>query len=351
MKIRSEQLQDNLDKSLTPVYMVHGDEPFQLEEACTAIRACIKAQGFSERQVIHVDKGFDWQQFLSAANSLSLFAQQRVIELRMPSGKPGDRGSKALIAYTKDLPADTILLIITGKLDPATQRSKWYRALDQVGIMIPIWPMDVSRLPQWIKGRMQMRGLRPSDAALALLAERSEGNLLAADQELEKLLLLYGEGAVDVDQVTASVTDSAHYDIFTLVDVALSGDAPNAMRILQGLQAEGIEAVLVLWALTREIRAMASMALKVQQGTTIHKIIAEHRIWDKRKPYVRSGLQRHPQMGHWYALLRHAGQTDRIIKGMLSGKPWNELLQLTLGITGTRLIRPMVNSRRAVLNS
>ncbi len=264
--------------------------------------------------------------------------ERRLVELRLPSGKPGAEGGKVLAAWCENPPPDTLLLIIAGKLDKAQQSSRWFKAIDVAGAVIQVWPVEAAALPAWIARRMQARDMQPTPEAVALLAERVEGNLLAADQELEKLRLLTGGGPVDADQVAAAVSDSARYDVFGLVDAALAGDAARAARMLFGLRGEGVAANLVLWALTRELRALAAMSRALAAGQPQAAVFKAHRVWDKRKGPVQAALRRHPAR-RWQALLWQAGELERVVKGQASGSPWEELLQLTLKIAGRPLFR------------
>ena len=338
MRLRPEQIQAHLGKSLAPVYLVSGEEPFQLEQISTAIRRKSLELGHTDREVMYVERGFDWQQLSASADALSLFADKRLLELRMPSGKPGDAGSKALQRYCANPPVDTVLLIVAGKLEKAQQNTKWFKALEQIGVVVQVWPVEADKLPQWINERMRLRDMQPTPEALAMLADRVEGNLLAADQELEKLRLLSGGGTVDAEQVAAAVSDSARFDVFSLVDTALLGHAARAVRILYGLQGEGVEPVLVLWALGREIRSLSSMSRALQQGQAIGQVLAQYRVWDKRKRSVQAALQRYP-LKRWQGLLWQVGEIERVIKGQAMGKPWDELLQLTLKVAGAPLFK------------
>ena len=337
MRLRYEQLASHLQQGLQPIYMLSGDEPLQVMEAADAIRARSRELGFGEREVMHVEAGFDWNSLLAASGSLSLFAEQRLLELRLPSGKPGKEGGAALSAYAAAPPPDTVLLIISGKIDSASQRSKWYKSLDAAGTTLQVWPVEPAALPGWVMSRMRSRGMQATPEAAQLLAERVEGNLLAAAQEVEKLRLLYGEGAIDVSRVEEGVADSARYDIFELVDTALLGDAARTARVIEGLRAEGVEPVLVLWALLREMRALAQMAADVAQGSSTESVLGQYRVWDKRKAPVRAGLQRHT-LKRWLQLVRRAGRVDRMIKGAEPGNPWDELLQLVLLMAGVRTV-------------
>lgn len=343
MKLRAEQLPAWLQKGLAPVYLVSGDEPFQVDQAVNAIRQQAREQGYTDRQVLHADARFDWQNLRAATANLSLFAEKQLIELRLPTGKPGTEGSKALQAYLDNPPADTLLLIISAKLDKTQQNSKWYKAIDRAGVTLAVWPIDAAQLPGWLKQRMALREMQPSEAALQLLVDRIEGNLLAADQELEKLRLLNGPGPIDAEQVAAAVADSARYDLFSLVDVTLSGDRVRAQRMLYGLRGEGVEAILVLWALSREIRSLAGMAAALEDGQPLAGVLQQYRVWDKRKAPVSAALRRHPQAALWRSLLQRCGQIDRCLKGQAAGEPWEELLQLIMALVD----RPLFESGRA----
>jgi len=342
MKLRLEDLPSQLtaasNNAMLPIYIVGGDEPLQVGEACHAIRHQAHAQGYNERHVLHVDKSFDWQSFYAISNSYSLFSDRQLIELRIPTAKPGDKGAKALVQYAQNPPEDSLLLVILGKVDQQTQRSKWFSALDKQGCFVPIWPVEAGRLPAWVNQRMRNKGMQPTPAAVQLLVDRVEGNLLAAAQEIDKLFLLFGDKSIDEQAVIESVADSARFDIYSLVDVALLGDVNRVTRMMDGLKAEGAETVLTLWALTREIRAMHAMALKVAAGSRVEQVVAQGRVWAKRKQAVTDGLKRHkPQ--NWELMLQQSCRTDRIIKGVSSGNVWNELLQLTLMMAGIRLFK------------
>lgn len=333
MKVPFQQLATVLSKSLTPVYFLSGDEPYQRDEASRLIRAAAQKQGYTERELYHVERGFDWQQLLAASSTLSLFAERKLIELRLPTGKPGIDGAKALQAYLDNPPPDTILLIVTSKLEAAQLKSKWVMSIESAGTLVQIWPIEPARLPEWIRQALAKRELTASPEALKLLAERVEGNLLAADQELEKLRLLYGPGALDVEQVRAAVSESARFDVFDLVDAALAGTADRVSRILFGLKAEGVEPILVLWALAREIRAIAQMAEAIQAGAKLDTVFYQQRVWEKRKPLVGKALQR-ISAGDAREWVMRCSSLDRLVKGFGTGRIWDELLELALSLAG-----------------
>ncbi|MES9872055.1 MAG: DNA polymerase III subunit delta [Candidatus Sedimenticola sp. 6PFRAG7] len=338
MRVRIHELKRHLDKSLAPIYLVSGDEPLQVSEAADTIRTRTKAKGYASRDILDADSKFDWDRLAAEANSLSLFSEQRVIDLRLPSGKPGREGAKALVEYAERPPEDTILLLTLPKLEKSQANTKWFKTLDKAGVVIQIWPIEGDRLHPWIEQRMRNAGLTPAQDVVPMLAERIEGNLLAAAQEIDKLLLLHGPGIINSEQLAESVADSARYDVFALVDSALEGRISRCLRILNGLRSEGTPAPVVLWALTREIRMLCSLATEHEKGRSIQQAIAANRgIWDKRKPLVANGLKR-LKLKSWQQLLLTCGEADRAIKGQDKNDPWLLLLQITTGMAGAPAI-------------
>jgi len=329
MKLPPEQLTTHFRKQMAPLYLVSGDDTLLVQEAADLVRAQARKSGCEERIVFHAEKGFDWNELAQASQGMSLFAQRRLIEIRLSGARPGDAGSKALMAYVEELCEENVLLVVAAKLDKAIEKTKWYKSVDKVGVTVPVWPPDRRQFPAWVEQRMRARGLRPNRQAVAILAERAEGNLLACAQEIDKLYLLHGDVDIDEQTVLGSVADSARFDVFTLVDSALEGDAPRVTRILNGLRAEGVEPTLVVWALAREIRSMASMTKELAAGTGMDQVLAKYRVWARRKPLIRGALQRH-RLTRWWAMLCHAARIDRTIKGGMSGNTWDELLQLAL---------------------
>ena len=333
MKLGLAQLPRQLQGGLAPLYLVCGDEPLLVQEACDLVRGAARAQGCSERVVMHAEAGFDWHGLLQEAGGLSLFAERRLLELRLPTGRPGEAGGKVLQAYAERPPPDTTLLVVSGRVEAAARRSRWFKALEQAGVVVQVWPLGPRELPAWIARRLRDAGLSPRQEAVQLLAERVEGNLLAASQEIEKLRMLHGQGPVTAEAVMAAVADSARFDAFVLVDAALAGDARRTARVLAGLRREGTEPLLVLWALVRELRALALMAGDLEGGARLEQVLARHRVWDKRKPLVGRALQRHDR-GRWQQLLRRAAAVERLAKGRAPGNVWDELLQLSLAVAG-----------------
>ncbi|MGI9265782.1 MAG: DNA polymerase III subunit delta, partial [Gammaproteobacteria bacterium] len=257
----------------------------------------------------------------------------QLIELRMPTGKPGIAGGKALQAYAKNPPAETILLVISGRLDKKSMKNAWVKALDQKGVVVQVWPIERSRLPVWIAVRMKKHGLVPGPEVAELIADRVEGNLLAADQEVRKLALLLDPGPVDVEAVLQAVADSARYDVFQLVDACESGDAERAHRILGGLRGEGTAPVLILWALVREIRALATVSWQTAHGARPAEVMVKAGIWSKRQPLATRALRRHP-LPSLHILLRDSAMVERIVKGAAPGEPWQAVTELVGALAG-----------------
>ncbi|MBZ0093353.1 MAG: DNA polymerase III subunit delta [Sulfuricellaceae bacterium] len=329
MQIRPEQLGAHLQRPVQALYTVFGDEPLLALEAADAVRTQARAQGYSEREVFTVEGNFNWQALLLSGNNLSLFASRRILEIRIPSGKPGLEGSKTLESYCANLPPDTLTLVSLPKLDKTAQNSKWFKALDQAGVTIPVYPVERARLPAWVGQRLAAQNQRADADTLQFLADKVEGNLLAAFQEVQKLALLYPAGMLSFEQVKDAVYDVARYDVFKLTDALLEGDSVRTVRILDGLRGEGVDPVLVLWALAREVRILARVQYAVRQGAAMPQALRAERIWDARQPLVQKALRR-LSLGRLGQALRRAAELDKMIKGLVRGDAWDELQQLGL---------------------
>ncbi|MEM9057212.1 MAG: DNA polymerase III subunit delta [Pseudomonadota bacterium] len=329
MKVSARSLATHLKKPLAPVYLVTGAEPLLVDEALDALRDAARRQGYSERVAHIAERGFDWSELLASSANLSLFGDRRLIEVRLPTGKPGTVGAKALTRYAAEPPGDCLLVVICPKLDRSSASSAWVKKLSAAGVMVPIYPVKAAEFPAWLKARMRKRGLTPAESAVHLLAERTEGNLLAANQEIEKLLLLHGPGKVDGVAVAQAVADSARFDVFGLSDAALGGDPARALRVLDGVRAEGVEPVLVLWALARDIRTLASAAWHCDRGLKRDAAMAAAHVWHERKPIMGRALARHKGAGGVHSLLEQAGRVDRAIKTG-DGDAWEALTSLVL---------------------
>ncbi len=331
MKLPYQQLEQHLAKQLASIYLVCGDELLLVQETVDLIRSKAQKIGFSERLRIPVEAGNDWGKLLYAnAHSLSLFAEQRILELDLRGVKLNQANNEILTSYAENPVPHTLLLISIGKLDQKTEQSRWYKSIDKKGIVIPIWPVTAEQLPQWIMQRAKKANLLLSQKAALWLAGCVEGNLLAAAQEIEKLCLLQPEGTLDEEALENIVMNHAQFDVFNLVDSLLVGNSKRALAILKNLFAEDTEPTLILWAITRELRTMAELLKQTQQGVALSSLFSQFRIWEKRQPSVRAFLKRTTVARCWEWLL-HAAKIDRIIKGAEMGHIQNELECLVLG--------------------
>ncbi|NOS74635.1 MAG: DNA polymerase III subunit delta [Methyloglobulus sp.] len=336
MQIKPQQLVGALQKTLAPVYFISGDEPQQLGELADTIRRSAKERDFTAREIFFADKQFDWKQLNVSADNFSIFSDKKIIDLRLPSGTPGTDGARALTAYCKHLPEDTLLLITAGKVTKDAQKSSWFQALDKVGCVIQIWPLAGQDLLRWIQDRMQQRGIIPEPGAVKLLADRVEGNLLAAAQEIEKLYVLYGSAKLSTQQIIDVVADSSRYDVFKLVESALSGQADKVLKIVSSLKAEGIASAIVLWALMRETRIL--IAYKAAQGQGEKELILKKNgIWGERKQLIDSSAKRltHVELNNVLVL---GAKADRQIKGQQQGDAWETLLEASLVLASVSVL-------------
>ena len=332
MKIRADQLAAHSKKGLSPIYWVCGDEALLVQECCEALRKIAHQQGFIEHERYHVDNRFDWNEITTSANSMSLFASRKVIDIRLTAGKLDEAAGKSLQRYLTSPSPDTILLLSGPKLETSASRNKTYKAIDQAGCIIQIWPIEGYQLNKWIDARLKKVGLKADSDACQLLAERVEGNLLAAVQEIEKLALLIDGNTVSVDTITEAVADNARYTIFNLSDKMLDGKSAESLKVLNGLRAEGSEAILVLWALTREIRTLCQLSTSNNINTSFKQL----RIFDRKQPVYKKILQRLSSR-QCHQALDHCRRIDAMIKGAEDGNVWDEISRLVLSICGHSL--------------
>ncbi len=296
-------------------------------EAADTIRAAARAAGYSEREVLTVEQGFKWSELRDSAQSMSLFSARKLVELRIPSGKPGVEGAQALQDYCEQLSADTVTIITLPRLDKTAQDSKWFAALAARGVLIAVEEIALGVLPAWIADRLKRQDQSADAETLAFLAERVEGNLLAAYQEIQKLALLFPAGPLSFEQVKDAVMDVARYDIFKLSEAMLAGDAARYARILDGLRAEGEATVLILWALAEDIRALAKVSRALQRSGNLASALRDARVWGARQKLVERAVRRFsPAIAE--RALRQAANVDKVIKGLRKGDVWDELLQL-----------------------
>jgi DNA polymerase-3 subunit delta len=338
LKINADSLATQLQTTLLRAYLVSGDEELLAGEAADAIRAAARSQGFTEREVFFFERGADWGEMSASARNLSLFGSRRILEIRLPTGKAGTAGNAVLASLIKDSDPDTLLLILTPKLDRDTQGTEWVRAAEAHGGWVQVWPVDAARLPAWLKGRCRRLKLDVTDEAVELLAARTEGNLLAAHQELEKLVLLGEQGQIGVQTLLASVVDSARFDVYQLNEAVLAGEAGRALRILGSLRAEGDDDLtLALWALTKAMRDLWN-GLRAPSGAS------RQGGWQRQGAALEKGLRRARALP-FAALTVRAERADRMIKGRLSGNAWDEMALLALEICS----RPVLPPARGVL--
>lgn len=327
MRLNSEDLPRHLAKGLSGLYVVHGEALLLAIEAADAIRVAARAAGFSEREVIIAEQHFKWAELCNSAQSMSLFASRKVIDLRIPSGKPGVEGAQALQDHCANLNPDTLTLISLPKLESTALKSKWFAALEEHGTVVSAEEVPLAALPTWIAGRLKRQEQSADADTLAFLAQRVEGNLLAAFQEIQKLALLFPAGPLSFDQVKDSVMDVARYDIFKLSEAMLVGDAERYARILDGLRAEGTATMLILWAVAEDIRTLAKVSRAMQQGGNLAGALRDARIWGVRQKLVERAVRRFSPVFAERAL-RQAALIDKLIKGLRQGDVWDELLQL-----------------------
>ncbi|MGM0633359.1 MAG: DNA polymerase III subunit delta [Pseudomonadota bacterium] len=344
MNLRPEHLPRHLREGrLAPLYWVAGDETLLCQEAMDGIRQAAREQQFEEREVYFPDRDPDWQRIIDSGNSLSLFSSRKLIELRLPSFRLEDKGRQRLAEYLQSPNPDTLLLISTPKPEASALKTRWFKAIEQAGVFVQVWPVDLRQLPGWIEQRLQQRGMSATPDAIRLLCDRVEGNLLAAHREIEKLALLTAgqerEMPLDARFIANTVADNARYNVFQMVDHALMGDARKALRSLNSLRGEGSEPLMLLGLITRELRSLLQLRRHVESGLTEEQAMQKERVWKSRQRAVRQALS-HLDSGRIEELLLLAREVDLAVKGMAL-EPGNLLLdRLVLALAGQIPIRP-----------
>jgi DNA polymerase III subunit delta len=331
MRIDSEQLPHHLSRGLKPLYVLFGEELLLALEAADRIRAAALNQGYDERRVLFVESGFDWGEVAMVGNSLSLFAPRRVLDLRIPSGKPGKDGSEALQRLAGSLPADTIVLITLPGLDRQQLASKWFDALERAGVAVHAAAVKREQLAQWLSGRLAQQDQRADTETTEFLVSRVEGNLMAAYQEVQKLALLFPPGVLPFEDVKNAVLDVARYNVFEIGATLLKGERAHFVRMLDGLRGEGTALPLVLWAIAEEARAMARVKGAMDAGRPLVQALREARVWGPRQDLIPSALNRLTS-AELIGALRRGAEVDRMIKGLADGDVWDALLQLGLSL-------------------
>lgn len=337
-----DRLTEHLQRAgtpLAPLYIVASDEPLLATEASDTLRGAARAAGYTERTCLLMDARSDWSAISAAMSSRSLFGERQLLEIKLPTGKPGKNGGDALIRLAEQIgkqpTPDSLVIIALPRLDKATRESRWARALAQTGIMVDLNIVERTRLPEWIAARLARQNQRMAKATLQWLADKVEGNLLAAHQEIQKLGLLYPAGELAAADVERAVLNVARYDVFDLRDAMLAGDAARVVRVLTGLRAEGEALPLVLWAVGEEIRILASLSQARAQAQNVLELMRRRRIFGNHERLVQQALARVPA-DTWQTALQHAHEVDRLIKGLaVPGRlldPWEEMIRLALRI-------------------
>jgi len=334
MRLKSpEELERRLGDGLDAVYLVTGDEPLLLQEAADAVRAAARDAGVVERRRFDVDTGFDWRELTEAAGSLSLFAERRLLEVRMASPRPGDAGARALKAYAAAPPADDILLVLAPRLDANAEKSQWVKALAGAGVHLPVWPVGVEQLADWLGRRLQKAGVRMDDEAFEMLCERVEGNLLAGVQAIERLKLADPERTWDAEALTEALEDDARYTPFELIDRALAGDRRRTEHVLRTLRDEGVEPLAVAGAMARELRTLAAARRAQDAGESPDAALGRMRVFRRRQSLMRRAMGR-LKAAEIEGLLRDLALVDHAVKGLAQLDPWDELSRIALRLAG-----------------
>jgi DNA polymerase-3 subunit delta len=331
MQLRAEQLEGHLARTLAGVYAVHGDEPLLALEAADAVRAAARSRGFTEREVFEPGRGFDWSELEHALASQSLFGGQKIVELRLPNGKPGAQGADAIARHCERPGAGVLLLAAMPRLDRATQGSAWFGALARAGVVVDVFPVERTKLPAWIGARLARQGQRAPREVLDFLADRVEGNLLAAHQEVQKLALLAPQGELTLELVREAVANVARFDVAAASEALLAGDVARYVRIIEGLRGEGEAPTYVLWTLSEDLRALGRVQSGLAAGRSIDELLRENRVWGPRQQPMKAAARRVSAPALARSLV-HAAQIDRAIKGVGRGEAWQEFIRLGLNL-------------------
>jgi DNA polymerase-3 subunit delta len=340
VKLPLRQLDRHLNERLAKVYLVAGDEPLLVDEALEQIRVAAKRAEFTTRELHAADRSFRWAELAAGADNLSLFASRKIVEIRLATAKPGDEGSRTIASLSERNDPDTLLIVAVGqKLDSAASRSAWVKAIEQHGVVVEIWPIERGELPGWIQQRARAAKLRLTAAAAQALAERVEGNLLAADQEVKRLALAAAGREVDEGEVLEFVANNSRFDVFGLADAVLAGETGRAFKILHGLRAEGVHPVQISWVLNRDIGLLARLEYAVRHGDNLDGALMKTGVWRRRQPLVKSALRRF-KASRLKALIVEAARVDAALKGVFPAEPWTTLTDLLVS-----LLRPAEGAR------
>ncbi|MBC7984770.1 MAG: DNA polymerase III subunit delta [Candidatus Obscuribacterales bacterium] len=337
MKTTTDNLAATLNRGLPSICLISGDDPLLVNEAADLFRAKARDQGYTERELHFVERGFDWQALQVGSRTMSLFADRKLIEVRLNGASPGD-GSAVLIEFAERPMPDTLVLVICEKLDGKALNTKWVSAIEKNGVVVQAWPIELARLPAWIRERLGRHGLQADQNTCALIAERVEGNLLAAHQEIEKLALLYPPGELTTESVDDAVADSARFDVLQLGVAAMQGQTARALRILEGLRAEGVDATLVLWGINKDIQWLARCAHLMRSGQSADAAMNAEYVWRPRQAAMKQALTRVKALAI-EQLIVDAANVDKAIKGVRRVDAWLELQALVARLAGVKLSR------------
>ncbi|HEY5776930.1 MAG TPA: DNA polymerase III subunit delta [Xanthomonadales bacterium] len=331
MQIKADQLAGSLKRGLAPIYLIGGDEPLLLLECCDQIRQAAKDEGFIERELLQADGHFDWSQLQQAATP-SLFATRKIIDLRLRTGKPGQEGARVLGEWAKAPDPDMLLMISCEQWDKSSRSSKWAASLDRAGVRIDIWPVNAQELPRWLEQRMQKHGMQPEPEVLSILADRLEGNLLAARQEIDRLALIKGAGKVTVDDVMKVVADSSRFDAFALAEHMLSGNLREGLRVAAGLKRMDTPLPMLLGALLRELKIIEAYRMAVRGGEHESMVFRRLNVWQNRQNTVRTAARRLDTL-RLFGAFKMLSLIDRQSKGRAAGDPWQSIDTLLLQLS------------------
>ena len=339
MKVPFRQLDSHLNRSLAKVYLVAGDEPLLVDEALEQVRAAAMAAGFTSRELHTAERSFKWVDLLAGADNLSLFATRKIVEIRLATPKPGDEGSATIAALCERNDPDTLVIVAVGEKLGQASRSTWVKAIEQHGAVVEIWPIERGELPRWVQQRAAALKLKLTPAAAQSLAERVEGNLLAADQEIKRLALTAAGREIDEAEVLEFVANNSRFDVFALADAVLAGETGRTFRILSGLRAEGVHPVQISWVLNRDISLLARLEYAVRHGDNLEGVLLRSGVWQRRQPLVKKALSKF-KAPRLKTLLAEAARVDAALKGVFPAEPWTTLTDLLVA-----LLRPPESAR------
>jgi DNA polymerase III subunit delta len=332
LKVPFRQLERHLADRLAKIYLVAGDEPLLVDEALEQIRAAAKREGFASRELHTAERSFRWGALEAGADNLSLFATRKIVEIRLATPKPGTDGADTIASLAAREDPDTLLIVaVSAKLDSAASRSSWVKAIDKHGAVVEIWPIERSELPRWIQQRASRERLKLTTAAAQALAERVEGNLLAADQEVKRFALTAAGREVDEQEVLEFVANSSRFDVFGLADAVLAGEVGRTFKILAGLRAEGVHPVQISWVLNRDISLLARLEYAVRKGDNLDGALMRSGVWRRRQPLVKQALRKF-KAARLRSLIVEAARVDAALKGVFPAEPWTTLTDLLISL-------------------